>query len=413
MQDLNDKVTSGSLTAAEWNEVPSELQNIITDWGQALSSGDLNQLAKGVAAYAAASTFYTGSGPDGAYIATPITGIQSPPNYFDGMEVRFRVVNANTGVSTVNVNGLGVKNIFREDGAALAPNDLISTRDTHLRYNSSAGNFRLSRWSSDELVALQGSPANLKIGQLTRTDAATITLSPGTNDNIVMTVNGKILTRSTDLIYNFTKLDTGSELASTAYYMYIDDVAGVMTAVVSASAPVLPTEAGKVGYHPTRTDELCIGGFWNNVLFDIVPTIWTPDGMAMFTEHDADHGHDLIELPSIAWRNEVVKIPETASGVLISASAQTPTVAGGIFFAADGATGTIPANGVNPTIAAFKNSLMYAINAGGGDIKGSSVHGEIPIVTPATPAISYVSTFGLSNFFMIVRGYRDIFSPRI
>jgi len=118
MQDLNDKVTSGSLTATEWNEVPSELQNIITDWGQTLSSADLNQLAKGVAAYAAASTFYTGGGFVNAYIATPITGIQSPPNYFDGMIVKFRVTVNNTTGSTVNVNGLGVKTILRENAEA-------------------------------------------------------------------------------------------------------------------------------------------------------------------------------------------------------------------------------------------------------------------------------------------------------
>jgi len=50
----------------------------------------------------------------------------------------------------------------------------------------------------------------------------------------------------------------------------------------------------------------------------------------------------------------------------------------------------------------------------GGDLKSLSIHGELPIVTPATPAISYVSNRTMnSDFFMIVRGYRDIFSPRI
>lgn len=46
MQDLNDKVIGGELTAAEWNEVPSELQNVIEASGQTLSSGDLTQLRK-------------------------------------------------------------------------------------------------------------------------------------------------------------------------------------------------------------------------------------------------------------------------------------------------------------------------------------------------------------------------------
>jgi len=358
MQDLNDKVTSGTLTAAEWNEVPSELQNIIEAWGQTLTTADLDQLGKGLAAYAAASQFYTGSGPADAYVATRITGIQAPPNYFDGMVVRFRVTNANTGASTVNVDGLGVKNITREDGAVLAPNDLVTTRDTWLRFDLSNDRFNLSRWSSDELVALQGNPANLRIGHLVTTDVTTITLSPGTFGNIVMAINGKILTRSADLIFILddfgvggSVLDVGSEAVSTAYYLYIDDVAGVMTPVLSVTPPVLPGAAGIVGYHPTRTDELCIGSIWNDVGEDIVPAIWTPDGMVMFTEHDSDHTHDLIEAASTSWRNEVLSIPETAVGVIISASVLTPTVDGMVMFAADGATGTIPTGGQDPTIA--------------------------------------------------------------
>ena len=414
MQDLNDKVTSGSLTAAEWNEVPSELQNIITAWGQALSSGDLDQLAKGVAAYAAASMFYTGSGPANAYVATPITGIQSPPSYFDGMIVRFRVPAANTGASTVNVNGLGVKSIFRENGEALAPNDLVPTRDTYLRYHSGPNTFRVSRWSSDEFVALQGNPANLKIGQLTRTDIATITLSAGTNDNIVMTINGKILTRAADLTFSFTELDTGSELASTPYYMYIKDVVGVMVAVVSASAPILPGEAGRVGYHPTRTNELSIGGFWNDVGFDIVPTIWTPDGQVLFLRHDADHVHGLTGTALTSWRTQAINIPATAISTIISMSGITSATGNGMLMAApDGATGVLGAGVVDPGAVGFEDTLLHSVHTGSNDGSGGDVHGEIPIVTPATPVISYGTTKTYASLNMIVRGYRDIFSPRI
>jgi len=46
MQDLNDKVKGNKLTATEWNEVPSEIQNVIEASGQTLSSGDLTQLRK-------------------------------------------------------------------------------------------------------------------------------------------------------------------------------------------------------------------------------------------------------------------------------------------------------------------------------------------------------------------------------
>jgi hypothetical protein len=116
MQDLNDKVTGGNLTAAEWNEVPSEIQNVIEATGQTLSSGDLNQLGKGVAEYAASGAFYTDSGAADAYVLTATGGKQAPAAYADGQTFTFVTANANTGASTANPGGLGVKNIKLADG---------------------------------------------------------------------------------------------------------------------------------------------------------------------------------------------------------------------------------------------------------------------------------------------------------
>ena len=50
MKDLNDKATGSTLTASEFNEIPSEIQQAITDSGQTLSSGDLTQLSKATSA---------------------------------------------------------------------------------------------------------------------------------------------------------------------------------------------------------------------------------------------------------------------------------------------------------------------------------------------------------------------------
>jgi len=50
MQDLNSKVTGSKLTASEFNEPMSEIQQAITDSGQTLSSGDLTQLSKATSA---------------------------------------------------------------------------------------------------------------------------------------------------------------------------------------------------------------------------------------------------------------------------------------------------------------------------------------------------------------------------
>ena len=57
MQDLNDKVTGGFLPAVEWNEVPSEIQNVIEDANITLSPLDLFQLSKAISVYASEGIF--------------------------------------------------------------------------------------------------------------------------------------------------------------------------------------------------------------------------------------------------------------------------------------------------------------------------------------------------------------------
>jgi len=137
MLDLNDKVTGSTLTAAEWNNVPSEIQNVIEGLGITLSGGDLNQLGKAIAGYVANGTFYADSGAANAYVLSTVGSKQSPTAYTDGLEAEFIVGNTNTGSSTVNVAGLGVKNIASSSSAgALTAGDIV-----RLRYNITNGDF--------------------------------------------------------------------------------------------------------------------------------------------------------------------------------------------------------------------------------------------------------------------------------
>jgi len=136
MEDLNNKITGGVLTADEWNQVPSELQNVIEQTGQTLTSADLNQLGKGLANYVANSNFYTDSGVADAYVLTSIGSKQSPTAYVDGMTVEFLPGNTNTGVSTVNVATLGVKSIT---GATAG--DIVSGLRVVLKYRLATGDF--------------------------------------------------------------------------------------------------------------------------------------------------------------------------------------------------------------------------------------------------------------------------------
>jgi len=150
MEDLNDKLMGGTLTSDEWNQVPSELQNVIGALGIALLAGDLNQLGKAIAGMCGASTWYSESGAADAYVCNVVGAKHGPvalDAVHDGLIVRFRPGNANTGASTINVNSLGVVDIKREDGSALSAGDLVTTRDAFLRWDNASGDFFLLDFS--------------------------------------------------------------------------------------------------------------------------------------------------------------------------------------------------------------------------------------------------------------------------
>jgi len=143
MQDLNDKITGNSLTASEWNQQPSEVQNVIEGLGITLSGADLNQLGKAIAGYAANGDYYTDSGVADVYVLTKIGSKQSPPAYTDGFSVFYKAGNANTGASTVNVAGLGVKSIRTLAGAALSSGNIKANTLVELRYDNANGWFEI------------------------------------------------------------------------------------------------------------------------------------------------------------------------------------------------------------------------------------------------------------------------------
>ena len=62
--------------------------------------------------------------------------------YTTGLDIIMKAVNANTGASTLNIDGLGVKSIKRFDGTALVAGDIPAGAMVGLRYDGT--NFRLS-----------------------------------------------------------------------------------------------------------------------------------------------------------------------------------------------------------------------------------------------------------------------------
>ena len=125
MRDLNDKVTGDTLTANEWDDVPSEMQNIIEQLGITLSAADLNQMGKAIAGYVAVGDFYADSGAGGNYVLSVIGTKQGPTEYFDGMRVRFTAASTPTSSSTINVNSLGSKPLKDARGGNLVGEEIV------------------------------------------------------------------------------------------------------------------------------------------------------------------------------------------------------------------------------------------------------------------------------------------------
>lgn len=146
MQTLNLPKADGVSVepAIEYNSLANELQNLVTGTGQTFDAADLNQLGKAMSIYAAGGNFYVDTGAANAYVLGVIGGKQAPKVYFDGMLARFIAGNSNSGASTVNVAGLGVKNIKLDNiGTAVPAGYILANREISLSYNSSGGYFIL------------------------------------------------------------------------------------------------------------------------------------------------------------------------------------------------------------------------------------------------------------------------------
>ncbi len=160
MQDLASKITGDAVAATEWNQIPKELQNLITAVNLVLAGGNLDQVGQALSVLGMASAFYTDTGGTAAadiHDLEVITGYQGAGAFSDGMQIMFRPANNCTGGAvTVVVNGLAIKNIRAEDGVANpSVGDIVTGHDVRIRYDLGGDEFLLifESASSDQYIA--------------------------------------------------------------------------------------------------------------------------------------------------------------------------------------------------------------------------------------------------------------------
>lgn len=118
MSNITDKSPGDTFSSGEFNQNNTELKNVIQQSGQTPSSGDLAQEGQALARFSTAASACVESGIANAYVLTTVGAgslFDSPSLLQDGAMYRAQITTPNTGASTVNVNGLGVKSIKKDN----------------------------------------------------------------------------------------------------------------------------------------------------------------------------------------------------------------------------------------------------------------------------------------------------------
>lgn len=151
---LGDPV-DGVFDVAVANRLKAETDNCIDASGQTKSESDLFQIAKAGAVVASKGDFYkesTGSATD-VYLLEADDDLADVWRLKNGMRFRFKIVNANAGASTVNINGLGVKDIKLNGGSALAGGELVVNQNIEIVFDETNDYFVLNLPAKESLTA--------------------------------------------------------------------------------------------------------------------------------------------------------------------------------------------------------------------------------------------------------------------
>ncbi len=192
IEDLDDKLTGGNLSAPQWNDTRTEAQNVVLGTGQVLSGGDSNQLGKGIADYVANGSFYTDSGTANAKVLTQIGLKQAPTAYTDGLVATFVVGTTSTAATTVNVATLGVKNVTGTIGGEMVTGATVS-----IRYSTATGEFSIFDITATSFENLLVNPHfNVALEGSTFTSATT----PANNDDTYVLDTWILLSDGNDIV---------------------------------------------------------------------------------------------------------------------------------------------------------------------------------------------------------------------
>jgi hypothetical protein len=265
MSDFNtSKIDGNTLQSIEWNQL-ADVDNFVISSSQTPSTSNLDQLAIASARYSSGGQFFTDSGTANAYVLTPVSPFKSPVSvgagegYFNGMTIMFRAGNANSGASTVNVNGAGVKNLKKTDGTNVATGDILTSVDVVFRYDGT--DFIKLEGINPATTTIQGKsylPKNITIANNVASPNDTIDFGAGTyitstgNQIYLPAISKKIqASGSWTAGTGQNGLDTGARAINTFYRTYIIQNNSTRAYDIlfssSGSSPTIPSGYSNLG----------------------------------------------------------------------------------------------------------------------------------------------------------------------
>lgn len=276
MSDINtSKVDGNTVSASEFNQL-AEIDNLISTSGQTPSTANLEQQSIASARYSSAGNFFTDSGTANAYVLSPVSPYKSPVSstvgegYFNGMVIRFRAGNANSGASTVNVNNAGSKSLVKSDGStALTTGDIPANTEVEFVYNGT--NFVQSLGKVPATTTTQGVaylsnpvPVSNNVGSPNDTidfGAGSFITSAG-NQIYLPAISKKIQSTGTFTAGSGNNgLDTGARTASTFYRTFVIQNNSTLAYDIlfspSSTSPTVPsgyTNLGIIDYAMIRVN---------------------------------------------------------------------------------------------------------------------------------------------------------------
>jgi hypothetical protein len=254
-------------------QIGEELRNVLLAAGLTPTTGDLTQIVTSIKMLieARAGNYVLDTGVANAYVVALSPEVTA---YTNGMEVRVKIVNANTTAATLNAGG-GAVPLVNDVGSALVSGDLPANCVISAVYDSTANKFIMTSRVPSQAMSQAAADARYvglaaagsAVGQFRNLQAS----STGLNANVSVSADEIVLENGTNLYQTVRAvaltiagtsvgangLDTGAIAASTWYSLWViwngTTIAGLMS--LSATAPTLPsgyTHKARVGW--IRTD---------------------------------------------------------------------------------------------------------------------------------------------------------------